>query len=267
MPTESFSAIDDATLEAPTGAFNPLTGTTSETPDRGTLATTPDRQIAAAPDLSGTGIEGEVRRQDINIPKLTLVNDMSRARKEGDAALGSFMFADTVCLVKPTKGAAKSDSIDIFVLALRKSYQQKVDFGSDIKPARANTAAEVRELGGTVDRRDKTKVLFEEMAEILVLLPQPPDVDEADEAYFYNEINGRPYAKALFFVKSFAYTNVAKPIITRVNNTGGKIIDTTYSLHSEFIKTDTFSWWTPKLRAGRLTTPEEREWLAAKQVS
>lgn len=268
----SFTEIEAQQTETPT-PFNPIADSgVSETNNQGAtaeannqVATTSGGQLSTGLDLSATGIQGEVRRQDINIPKLALVNALSKARTDLDAPLGGFMFADEVLLCKPEKGQKISPEIEVFVLNAIKGYQKDVPFGSDEPLVRAATAQEVRELGGTLDRRDKSKPLFVETAQILFLVPRPEDCEEAHESYFRFEFGGKFFAKALFYVKSFSYTNVFKPIVTRVNNTGEPVINTSFKLWSQFMETDTFRWWTPKLKTGRLTTPEERAYLASKQ--
>lgn len=264
----SFTDIEAEAGENTGGAFNAMTGDTSPATALAAPSTSP-AELGAPLDLSETGIEGEVRRTDVNIPKLTLVNALSKSRTEGELPLGAFVFADEVVLVAPKKGSdGKPEKftkpIECFVLKLIKGYQQYVAYGSDLKPARASTIAEVRGLGGTIDRRDKTKVFFEETAQLLVLVPAPEPLGETQAAYFRFEFEGKRYAKAMFFVKSIAYTNVAKPIITRVNNTAEPIINTTFNLHTEFVDGEKHQWWTPKSKVGRLTTPAERAWAASK---
>ena len=266
MAETSFTDIEAAATEAAADpTYNPI-GNTDPAP--GTL-TRVEGTVAPASspvDLSGTGVEGEIRRQDVNIPKITVVNGLSKARTEGDLPLGAVIYADSVVLGAPKKGEVLGPKITVYVLNIKKGYQKHVPFGSEEKIVRADTAAEVRELGGTLDRRDKSRVFFEETAQILLMIPAPENLEESDLAYFRHELNGVRYATALFFVKSIAYTNVAKPIFTRVNNTGEATFEVAYELQTSFQKTEKFSWWTPKLKVLRTSTPEEKAFLLSKRA-
>jgi len=278
MGNQSFTDIEATTDETatPGEGYSPVAGTSSATSSAITHSpgsSSPATQHGGL-SLEGTGIEGEVDRRDIHIPKLTLVNSLSKTRTEGELPLGALVFSDTIVLNpvpngpdgKPARGYKETPQIEVVVLGLKKSYQKKTEYGSDEETVRCDTAAEVRALGGTIERNDKTRPLFEETAQILISVPAPVGCDENDLDYFLHETaEGKRYAKALFFVKSIAYTNVAKEIFTFVNNTRQPTINTTFLLWSKFMSTEKFSWWTPKLKAGRRTTPEERAFFASKQ--
>lgn len=263
MATASFTDIDseEPGSDSSSPAYSPTGGGSTSS----SVVTVRSAEVSSpAVNLDGTGIEGEVTRRDINIPKVALVNAMSKARTEGDMPSGAFVFSDTINLGSPKKGEKSGPPIEIFILNARKGYQKYVAYGSDEPLIRAASAEEVRTLGGTLNRQDKSKPLFEETAQFLFVVPAPEGLDESDLAYFRMEHNGKRYAKALFFAKSIAYTGTFKPVTTRVNNTGEGVTFVSWVLQSKFMETEKFSWWTPKLAAGKTTDADTRAWLASK---
>jgi hypothetical protein len=254
----------DAAHDTPEGAYSPVAGAPSN--ESYLPAVRPD--MAPAVDLTGTGIEGETRSTDITIPKIALVNGLSKARTDADKPLGSFVFTeDFITIAAPGKKDNVSPVIEVAVLNVKKGYQKYIPYGSDEEMVRAATAEEVRALGGTLHRKDKTRVLFEETAQLLLLIGAPENLDESELAYFRFEHEGKRFARAMFFVKSIAYTNVFKPIASRVNNTGESTTAVLWNLWSKHVPGDKFQYWTPMLKASRIPDPAFRKFAESKKIA
>gem|GEM_PF-5769957 len=204
--------------------------------------------------------QGEVRSTDINIPKLTVVNPLSEARDSH--AVGTILLAGEIPLAK------LGDPFEFVVIAIRKEYEKVIAFGSEEKSVRAKTMAEVRALGGTLDRKDKSRIPFQDVAYITCLVPCPADADENVQAYFrLKDPSGRCWAKALYFAKSFAYTNFAKPVLTREQLTEEPHFNSSWVAETEEQKNEVKKtrWYQfKKLKAGKLTSPEFRVWAESK---
>jgi hypothetical protein len=267
MGTASADAfIDvDASFANEAEGYNPVAGA----PTNESYLPQVRPEMAPAVDLTGTGIEGETRSTDISIPKLALVNGLSKARQEGDKPLGAFVFTeDWITIAAPAdKKATVSSVIDCAVLNVKKGYQKYIPYGQEEEMIRAASMEEVRAMGGTLNRKDKSRVLFEETAQLLLLFAAPEGLDENELAYFRFEHNGQRFARGMFFVKSIAYTNVFKPIASRVNNTGEPVTAVSWGLHSKLVATEKFSYWTPMLKATRTLDPEFRKFAESKKIA
>lgn len=226
------------------------------------VVTRPDMAPAEVPSGEYTPgrTQGEVRSTDVNIPKLTVVNPLSEA--VGAHPVGTVLLAGEIPL------AQLGDSFEFVVLGVRKEYEKVIPFGSEEKPVRAKTMAEVRQLGGTLDRKDTSRVAFQDVAYITVLVPCPKDADDNVQAYFrLQDPSGRRWAKALYFAKSFSYTNVAKPVITREQMTDEPHFFSTWQAVTEEQKNEKKKtrWYQfKKIKAGSLTSQDFRNWAITK---
>jgi len=91
------------------------------------------------------------------------------------------------------------------------SYEEKVKWGSP-RGKFFGSIEEVHKFGGTTNWSESVenrkvrsdKPFFDTQRKALLLVEKP---ENADDARFYKEIDGKLYAPALFFVKSMTYTS------------------------------------------------------------
>ena len=158
--------------------------------------------MAMAPVRSANGIEGEVGRGDINLPRLSLV--------QGVGPLSELFKPGQLVLNKETVLTDGEKPVVVTVVRLSKSYLQNLPYeeGGGM-PERVNTLAEVKARGGTIEYADNEPPSWIPVADTLVLLESATD----DPAFPF-EHNGKFYAAALWTLRKSAYTRAAKSIMT-----------------------------------------------------
>jgi hypothetical protein len=256
MATIQFSDSTDAILETPAPAATapaPVSPTTD-----GTVAVKQDATIAAPTShntpVMAVGVEGEVTNEDLKPPRINLV------QKSGSLcdtfSPGTFLYERAIVLAKPT------DPINVVPLRLKKYYQQKLEYGSSTEfPLRADTAAEVREQGGSLMFGHDN--YYQEVADILLAVEAPADMDEETMAFFPYEHDGKNYGLAVYTVAASAYTSLAKRLLTDAAMLlrDGLYLGN-YELRSELKKSATNSWHVPVASfVSKHKTPEAAEFF------
>lgn len=208
---------------------------------------------APAPAVS-EGVEGEVSRSDIKLPRINLVQRVGNLAN--DFTPGSILFEKQVVL---TDGKTP---FDLTPLRIRKQFQRKVAWGEGDgeAPEVYDTVAEVRAAGGSLEFGDEN--YFQEIAHIMcaVALPRHFLGNELTDAagiidMFPFRHNDELYAVAMWTVSSSAYTALAKRIFT---DAAGLLRNGIYGGHyqvtSELKKNARNSWYAPKVKfAGKHT--------------
>jgi hypothetical protein len=195
-------------------------------------------------------IEGEITAHDLKVPRLNL------AQKSGklgdDFAPGTFVFEQLVNL---------GNSVRMVPLRLKKYYQEKVEFGTDQIPRKANTSAEVRTLGGTTNYDLKDELpWFQDIADIRLAVQAPEDMDEQFIEYFPYSDGKNRYAMGIYTVASSAYTSLAKQLITDGDYLlKGALYSGRYEVSSELRKGANNSWYVPVGRFLGKNTPDQTE--------
>lgn len=205
--------------------------------------------------IGGGCIEGEITAHDLKVPRLNL------SQKSGnlgdDFPAGSFVFEKQVLLAGPGL------SFTAVPLRMKKYYQEKIEFGTDQMPRKANTSAEVRELGGTTnyDLRDEMP-WFQDIADIRLAIQAPGELDEQYGEYFPYSDGVNNYAMGIYTVASSAYTSLAKRFITDGEYLlKGALYSGRYEISSEFRKGASFSWYIPVGKFIAKNTPDQTEFF------
>lgn len=192
--------------------------------------------VVAAP-ITAVGIEGEVTADDIRPPRINLVQKSGNLADEFSP--GSFVFEKSIVLAKP------GDEINVTVLRLRKYYQEKIEFGSSNEmPPRANTAEEVRALGGSlIYGHDR---YFQEVCDVMLAIEAPENLNEEQSQFFAYNVGGKNYTLAMYTVAASAYTSLAKRLFTDAALLlRAGLYTGSYKIHSELRKNGTNSWHVP----------------------
>jgi len=209
----------------------------------------------AAPGV-GTNVVGEIDSDDIETPRLNLVNPLSPLKKPANGGFpeGHFVFNKTLDLGK---------QVDFVPLLVVKKYQQKVPYEGEIDANVVDTKAEVRAAGGTTvyskEAREEMR-FYEDMAHIVVLIKAPEGLDEDELLNFPEEFQGERWGKAAMTVSGGGYRDSARKLITALANKLSKI-----GLHRSMWrmtpnehngKNDTY-WFTPAMRQGPIFNDPE----------
>lgn len=183
------------------------------------------------------GIEGEITSDDLKVPRVNLV------QKSGQLcdtfSPGSFLFDKQIVLAK------NGSSFIATPLRFRKYYQEKIEFGtSNEMPARANTAEEVRALGGSLMYGHPR--YFQDVADIMMAVQAPEGLDE-EALPLFSYSNGQGlYGLAIYTVAASAYTSLGKRLLTDAQillKTG--LYRGQYEITSELRKNASNSWYVP----------------------
>lgn len=213
-----------------------------------------------------SGVVGEVSMSDIKLPRLNLVQKVGNLADQFTP--GSIVFEKSIVL------SDGKTPLDLTPLQIRKMYQLKQEWGegdSGEAPEVYNTAAEVREAGGSLQWGDAR--FFAEIAHIqfAVKLPLESLSDELKEAaevvdlfpYIYGD---DAYALAMWTVASSAYTALAKPLFTAsASLLRNGLYHGHYKVTSEIRKNAKNSWYAPRPSFAGKHTPEAAEFF--KQIA
>jgi|APCry1669189665_1035243.scaffolds.fasta_scaffold03823_2 hypothetical protein len=191
----------------------------------------------AIPRTNNNGIEGEITSDDLKVPRVNLV------QKSGQLCdtfpPGSFLFDKQIMLAKPTLPFIATP------LRFRKYYQEKIEFGtSNEMPARANTAEEVRALGGSLMYGHPR--YFQDVADIMMAVQAPEGLDEEAMPFFSYSDGKENYGLAIYTVAASAYTSLGKRLLTDAQillKTG--LYQGQYEIFSELRKNASNSWYVP----------------------
>lgn len=213
-----------------------------------TAVAEPAKQELAKPVTAAipAGIEGEIERTDVKLPRLNLIQKMS------DLVNAGFM-PNTFAL---NKEIPLGKSLEVVVVRLKKQFQLDQEYGSDADPVVFDTLAEVREYGGSTEWG--AEVHFSEIAHMQLLIKAPKDLDDdLKESSFPYEVDGESWAPAAFTAAKSAYKAAAKPVITAafgVLRSG--LHNGLWTVVSEDKKNAMGSWSVPSFKLTGRTSPE-----------
>ena len=214
--------------------------------DESSELVTTQSAIAAAVKVSASGIEGEITKDDVNTPRINLVQKSGQL--VDSFSPGSFLLVKEFVLAKP------NESFKFTPLRLKKYYQLKVEFGTtQDMPPKFNTMQEVIDFGGSLQYGDEKYCV--EMADILMAVEAPEGAD--DQLFPYSD-GKHNYALALYTVGSSSYTSLAKRLITdSVGLLRNGLYTGCYEIHSELRKNAMNSWYVPVAKfLGKHEDPE-----------
>lgn len=205
MPNVSFRDPLPSESAAPAAAVETPADVVEAAPAPQQLATAANTAVSTNVSAAPSGLEGDIQQSDIKLPRINLVQKTSQLVDSGYRP-GDIVFKNGESVVP------LNSPHEITVLKLRKQYQQKLPYGSPDTPQVYDTAAEVRDAGGTTTYGEEN--YFEEIAHVQILFPAPTDLPAEMEDLFPYEFEGKSYAMAMFTAGGSNYTNFAKPVIT-----------------------------------------------------
>lgn len=255
MATQSFAKIKETPvveIEAQAEVVEPQAAAPVEVKQE-LAAQEPKQELATAAPVSHTpaGIEGEIERSDVKLPRINLVQKMSDMVNAGFKS-GDLVYNREIALDKPAT---------VVVVKLKKQYQQDLPYGGDQMPHVCDTLAEVREAGGTIEWGGENH--YSEMAHLQLLVKAPADLPDELEDLFPYSIGGESWAPAMFTVAKSAYKSAAKPVITAAFSTlRGGLQHGLWQLSTEGKKNAMGSWDVPIMKLVGKTTPELAELVA-----
>lgn len=212
------------------------------------------QELAPLPQPTGVpaGIEGELERSDIKLPRINLVQKTSELFNHGFRH-GDIVYNREIALAKPCP---------VVVVRLKKQYQQELPYGGDAIPHVCDTLQEVREAGGSIEWGAENR--YSELAHMQLLVQAPDNIPDELADLFPYEIDGKSWAPAMFTVAKSAYKSAAKPVITAAfNSLRGGLGNGLWHLTSETKKNAMGSWETPVMKMVGRTSPEMAELVAS----
>lgn len=211
------------------------------------VAVVEPKPLAMAP-ATPIGIIGEISMEDIKPPRLNLVQKVGNL---GDQFTpGSYVFDKTFEIVGPGK------EMNVTVIKLKKYYQQKVAFGSDMTPQRFDRAEDVRAAGGTTKWSEEAiaeGIYYAETADVLLAIEAPAELDADHVATFFPySHDDKNYGLLIYTITSSAFTSFGRRIITDAAGVlrGGPHTGY-YRLKSVKQTNATNSWFVPSAQFGK----------------
>jgi hypothetical protein len=111
-------------------------------------------------------------------------------------------------------------------------------------PAKADTAEEVRSLGGSLIYGHER--YFQEVADIMLAVQAPDDLDEEGKQYFGYSDGKNDYGLAIYTIAASAYTSLGKRLLTDATFLlKGGLWTGQYEISSELRKNASNSWYVP----------------------
>lgn len=203
-------------------------------------------------------VTGEWERRELKIP------DIAIAQKVGGLS-EQFPFC-SVILNKEYQLSDGKNPVTLTVLRIDKSYEEIVEYGSDIRPQTASTLAEVHRKGGTIAKSEdaagnEVSATWRPVAKALLCI-HGGDKDIGSPHFPY-EFNGKPYAFALWTMRSVAFSRAATFIRTAADFAYRAGLTTgTFKLTVKSEKFNQNSFAAPVLAFGEKNSPEFRQWLS-----
>lgn len=227
-------------------------------PAKKELAVKEETQLAVAP--ASFDEAGEILASDLNTPRMQLINKMSAL--SDTFAPGSWIFDKEIVI------ADGKTPFELTLLAVRKSYIELLEYGTDQQPKRANKLSEVAALGqiayGKTQAeaiRKENQIPFTEMADCLVLVPAPEKISEVNALRFSEEYNGKRYGLAMWTLRGSAY-KTAKQIFTAMRSVLRNGLEAgKWECSSRYVEKSTKqSWHEPSLKLLGLHDEKLIEW-------
>jgi hypothetical protein len=236
MATTSFKKINDQITDSVTQV--------KEVPAE-IVPAAPKAIVVHAP--TGNGIEGEISRNDIKLPRINLV------QKVGDLSNlfspGIFLFNKEVIL------SNGKTPFEVTVLRLRKQYQQDIPYGSEEMPQSYDTADEVLASGGSLKWGDDN--YYKEIAHVQLAMEKPSDCPSELEGLFPHVFEDKQYGVAIWTLTGSAFTSAGKTLITAAYTLLKAGLHTgKFAVTSEIKKNAKNSWYAPVLKFAGKHSPE-----------
>lgn len=207
--------------------------------------------------FAGPSIQGEIEIGDLKLPRINFV------QKSGDLS-DSFEFGD-ILFNKEVVIGNEEQGFEFTLLTIRKQYQEDLPYKKDgPTPRVCNTAAEVRDKGGSLRYGDEG--YYAEMATALVLIKAPEKAEpDTLETHFFYEFEGEHYALALWTLAKSAYNAAAKKLITAGTMghlKGGNFSKGKWNCKSVKKSGNGNSWVVPEVRTAGMNTPEFQQFVS-----
>lgn len=215
------------------------------------VAVVPITPMAVAPVRGSNGVEGEIGRGDINLPRMALV--------QGVGPLSEHFKPGQLVLNKETVLTDGEKAVVVTVLKVSKSYLQNLPYDENgPAPQRVGTLAEVKARGGTIEYADDEPPSWVPVADTLVLLESL-----TDDPSFPFEHGGKFYAAAMWTLRKSAYTRAAKSIFTASEFAlrNQPLAVGKWSLTTSRVKLGANFVYVPNLRMTGKNTPEFVAWV------
>lgn len=186
----------------------------TEVTDLHPAAETPESKVTAleAVDKTGPGalvpgeVSGEIGGSDLKLPTLRIIQKMSDNPDKLDTG--------TITVNGDTIVEDKGEAV-VTVVSIQKKYEEIVPFG--VTPKRFDRLEEAIADGFRLCRskqdRDSGVPLVEESAIVLLVCHKP---DGAMDRSFPFDLAGTRGVPALWFLRSYAYGNIAKTIFSKL---------------------------------------------------
>jgi hypothetical protein len=205
--------------------------------DKGEVAVLEQEETSLSTNHHFDDLVGEILQTDIKLPRVNLVQKTSALN--GEFKAGDLVFEKQVLL------AHEGETFNFTPIMVQKQYQEDLEFGTEDMPRVYNSAAEVRENGGSLTYGDDN--YFKEIAHVQLLIEAPAKKLKEHEAdMFLIEFKGKHYAMAMMTVAGSAFNSLGKALMTaRVNNLKAGFFTGMFTMRADAKSNKRGSWHVP----------------------
>lgn len=218
-----------------------------------------------AATVGGAGFEGDIDASDLRLPRVNIVNPLSKLHTEDGHDIGAIIGNKQFVL------AAKGEKILGVVLYGRKRYQQKLPYNSDETPLILDSQTEVKANGGTIEYSKEAIAelrFFEPVAHFVLAVQAPDELPEEYSDLFPYEAEDEDgvsrWGRFAFTVAGGSYKSFAKNIITSAASTlRDGLWHGVWAFGTEKKVNDKGTWYIPTSAfKGKLKDPEQIAFFA-----
>jgi len=213
--------------------------------------------VVAAPVISDPdkGLIGEWTSEDLRLPRLNLVNKSGELADNFTPGTWVVNREHAITTVN-SENKNLGNPLTVIAATLSKQYQENTEFDPSTPRKMANTAQEVRELGGRVSR-EKGEGNFSELAHIELFVESPEGLSEEAASLFFYEFGGKKYGRFVYTASGGAFSAVAVTMASALKTylMESGLIGGSWSLGSTLVKDSKNSWWKPVLRSAARIEP------------
>lgn len=201
------------------------------------------------------GMDGDFSAEDINIPRINVVQKMSKLADEPGWSPGDIAFMNEVKL------ASVNQPINITVFNVDRWWQQYLPYGSEEEPKIFRTREEVFAAGGSITFQDPNE--YRPLAHITALIEAPATLGEDELELFPFERDGKHYALARWTVSGTAYGKTAKVVLSTLAMMKAHSPHVVkFAMEVKKVTKGSNTWFQPQITFGGKHTPEFAEWAA-----
>lgn len=220
--------------------------------------TVENQLVANESFFNNDDLVGEWSSKDLILPRLNIVH--------GVGGLSEHFSPGQLVINRSQVVGSPTQSVELTVLRIKKYYEEKLPFQSEVMPRVFQTEAAARQAGLTTTRNKVEGCgIYQEVGDCELLVKSPNEDDP--EGNFLFEFGGNRYARVLFTVKGVSFRAANAFLTTSVlNRNQGGLAPVRWSLVTERVKFGTNMTWIPRVQVIGRNSPEFVAWVREMKV-